>query len=93
MTIKIDADLKEDIQALAKNMGLSVSAIIENKLREVARDRRVVFEEELVLIPNAKFAKQLREIEDDIKQGRNVSGPFKDFEALENHLNSLGHAD
>lgn len=91
VTVKIDADLKKDAQELAKSLGLSLSAIVENKLREVVRERRVVFEEEF--IPNEKTAKELQEIEADIKAGRNLSGPFKTFNELEKHLNSLGHAD
>jgi addiction module RelB/DinJ family antitoxin len=91
VTVKIDADLKHDAQKLAKSLGLSLSAIVENKLREVVRQRRVVFEEDTV--PNEQTAKELRKIEADIKAERNLSGPFKTFGELEQHLNSLGHAD
>ncbi len=91
VTVKIDADVKQRAQKLAKSLGLSLSSIVENKLREVVRERRVVFEEEL--IPNAKTAKQLKQIEEDVRAGRNLSGPFKTFEEVEEHLNSLGYAD
>lgn len=93
VTIKIDDELKADIQKLAKNMGLSFSAIVENKLREVAVERRVIFEEELV--PNARTAKILHEAEEDWKGGRteNFSGPFSSFVELKTHLDHLGHAN
>jgi addiction module RelB/DinJ family antitoxin len=91
VTVKIDADVKQQAQQLAKKLGLSLSAIVENKLKEVVRDRRVVFEEELIL--NDKTAKELEKIEADIKASRNLSGPFKTFEELERHLNKLGNAD
>ncbi len=91
VTVKIDADVKQQAQSLAKKLGLSLSAIVENKLKEVVRERRVVFEEELV--PNDKTARELEKIEADIKTGRNLSGPFKTFEELERHLDTLGHAD
>lgn len=87
VTVKIDADVKQQAQKLAKSLGLSLSAIVENKLREVVRERRVIFDEEL--IPNEKTTKELKEIEADIKAGRNLSAPFKSFEELEKHLNSL----
>jgi addiction module RelB/DinJ family antitoxin len=90
ITVKIDADVKQQAQKLAKRLGLSLSAVVENKLREVVNERRVVFEEEL--IPNEKTAKELEIIEADIKVGRNLSGPFNTFEELERHLNNLGHA-
>ncbi len=91
VTVKIDADVKQQAQKLAKQLGLSLSAIIENKLREVVRDRRVVFEEEL--IPNEETAKELVKIEEDVRAGRNISEPFTSFEEIERHLNGLGHAD
>lgn len=84
VTIKIDDELKADVQALAKNMGLSFSAIVENKLREVRRERRVEFEEEL--IPNTKTAKLLREAEEDIKAGRNLSPTFDSVDDLFDYL-------
>jgi addiction module RelB/DinJ family antitoxin len=91
ITVKIDADVKEQAQKLAKRLGLSLSTVVENKLREVVSERRIVFEEEL--IPNKKTARELKEIEEDIKADRNLSGPFNTFEELERHLNNLGHAD
>ncbi len=91
VTVKIDADVKHQAQSLAKKLGLSLSAIVENKLKEVVRERRVVFEEEL--IPNEQTARELEKIEVDIKAGRNLNGPFKSVEELERHLHTLGHAD
>ena len=90
VTVKIDADVKQQAQKLAKQLGLSLSAIVENKLKEVVRERRVVFEEEL--IPNEITCRELEKIEADIEAGRNLSGPFNTFEELERHLNNLGHA-
>jgi addiction module RelB/DinJ family antitoxin len=90
ITVKIDADVKQEAQKLAQKLGLSLSSIVENKLREVVRERRVVFEEELV--PNQKTAKELEKIETDINSNLNLSRPFNSFEELERHLNSLGHA-
>jgi addiction module RelB/DinJ family antitoxin len=91
ITVKIDADVKQQAQKLAKRLGLSLSAVVENKLREVVNERRVIFEEEL--IPNTGTAKELEIIEADIKADRNLSGPFNTFEELERHLNNLGHAN
>jgi len=91
ITVKIDTQVKLEAQKLAQKLGLSLSAIIENKLREVVRDRRVVFEEEY--IPNEKTAKELAKAEDDIKHNRNVSGPFSTYAEVEEYLLSLGHGD
>ena len=91
VTVKIDADLKQEAQKMAKRMGLSLSAIVENKLREAVNERRVVFEEEFV--PSEQLAQALHDIEADVKAGRNLSKPFSTFEELEKHLNSLGNAN
>lgn len=90
ITVKIDAELKQQAQKLAQRLGLSLSTVVENKLREVVNERRVVFEEDL--IPNEKTAKELEIIEADIKANRNLSDQFNTFEELERHLNKLGHA-
>lgn len=87
VTIKIDSDVKQEAQKLAKSLGLSLSAIVENKLKEVIRDRKVVFEENPIF--NYKTAKELLEIEADIKAGRNLVGPFETPEALEKYLSGL----
>ena len=87
ITVKIDSNVKQEAQKLARSLGLSLSAIIENKLKEVIRDRKVIFEEELIF--NDKTAKELLEIEADIRAGRNVVGQFETSEALEKYLNSL----
>lgn len=60
VTIKIDAQLKQEAQQLAKSLGLSLSAIVENKLRQVVRERRVVFEEDPPAAPSKRAAKSPR---------------------------------
>jgi addiction module RelB/DinJ family antitoxin len=90
ITVKIDADVKQQAQQLAKKLGLSLSSIVENKLREVIRELKVIFEEEFV--PNEKTAKELETIEADIKANCNISGPFNSFEELERYLSGLSHA-
>lgn len=74
ITVKIDTQVKADVQKLAKSMGLSLSTIIENKLREVIRERRVTFEEPLV--PNAWLANELKEADKDIKNNIHQSPVF-----------------
>ena len=87
ITIKIDTNVKHEAQKLAKSLGLSLSSIVENKLKEAILDRRIVFSEEFTL--NEKTAKDLNLIEEDIKAKRNISGPFASLEELEAHLKSV----
>lgn len=91
ITIKIDTSVKLEAQKLAKGLGLSLSSIIENKLKEVIRERKVVFSEELVL--NKKSEKKLRQIELDIKAGRNISRPFSSIDEIKAYLNAPNDAN
>lgn len=91
LTLKIDNDVKAEAQELAKKLGLSLSAIVENQLRLVVKERRVVFEEEL--LPTEQTAKDLARIERDVRAGRHLRGPFSTHRELEEHLVSLGRAD
>ena len=86
VTIKIDSQLKKDSQELAKKLGLSLSAIVENKLREVVRDRRVVFEEELE--PTPYLEKIIRQVEKDLKTGKNITRRITGEEFIK-HLETL----
>jgi addiction module RelB/DinJ family antitoxin len=66
ITVKIDGEVKQQAQKLAQRLGLSLSSIVENKLKEVVSERRVVFEEEY--LPNEKTARELDKIEEDVKR-------------------------
>jgi antitoxin component of RelBE/YafQ-DinJ toxin-antitoxin module len=84
LTIKIDADIKADSQSLAKKLGLSLSSIIENKLREVVRERRVVFEDLPTLNDSTRL--ELLGIEKDVLSRKNLSPTMTSFAELKNHL-------
>jgi len=72
--------LKSDAQKLAKNFGLPLSAIVNIYLREFVREKRVVFSEPPM--PNAKTRKILDQALKDIKQGKNLIGPFETAEEM-----------
>jgi len=80
INIKTDKNLKKDAQALAKNFGLPLSAIVNTYLREFVREKRVVFSEPPM--PNAKTRKILDQALKDIKQGKNLVGPFETAEEM-----------
>jgi antitoxin component of RelBE/YafQ-DinJ toxin-antitoxin module len=86
LTIKIDADIKADSQSLAKKLGLSLSSIIENKLREVVRERRVVFEDLPTLNDSTKS--ELLSIEKDVLAGNNLSPAITSVNQLKSRLAS-----
>ncbi|OWK27324.1 MAG: hypothetical protein US76_03735 [Parcubacteria group bacterium GW2011_GWA2_38_13b] len=87
INIKTDKILKKDAQALAKNFGLPLSAIVNIYLREFVREKRVVFSEPLM--PNAKTRKLLDQAIADIKAGKNLAGPFKSAEEMTKSLKKI----
>ena len=80
INIKTDKNLKKDAQMLAKNFGLPLSAIVNTYLREFVREKRIIFSEPLM--PNAKTRKILDQAIADIKQGKNLVGPFETAEEM-----------
>lgn len=86
INIKTDKILKTKAQKVAKELGLPLGTIINAYLRDLVRERRVIISAGLT--PNTRTMKILEEIEEDIKNGRNASGPF-DSEGAIRHLRSL----
>lgn len=86
INIKMDKKLKRDAQKVAKDLGLPLGTIVNHYLRDLVRDKRIVFQAPLV--PNAKTRKILDEIGRDRKAGKNFDGPFTVSESIE-YLKSL----
>lgn len=84
-SVKLDKDVKKEASKLASQLGLNLSAIINASLKKFVAERRVVFS--LHSEFNAKTEKMMLQINDDIKKGKNIIGPFRNsddlFKALE----------
>lgn len=87
INIKTDKNLKKDAQRLAKNFGLPLSAVVNTYLREFVREKRIIFSEPQT--PNAKTRKILDQAVKDIKQGKNLVGPFESAEEMDKCLRSF----
>jgi len=79
-SIKLDKDVKEQASKLASELGLNLSSVINATLKKFVTERRVTFSVEPEL--NAKTQKKFLKIQDDIKKGKNLSGPFTNVEDL-----------
>lgn len=83
ISVKVDGDAKRGAQAVAKEMGLSLSAVINSHLHQIARSRRLEIDLDIRPEPQtAKTAKIIEEIEAEKARGE-VYGPFEAEEALE----------
>jgi len=87
LNVKMDSELKTELQKTAEDIGLPVSLILTNLTRQFINEKRITFG--VQYIPNKKTAKILREIDRDIKLGRNISGPFNTGKEATDYLRSL----
>lgn len=67
LNIKTDSDLKKKAQAVASDLGLSLSVILNNYLKELIATERVIFEK--TLVPNKRTQKILDQTLKNIKEG------------------------
>ncbi|PJE73744.1 MAG: hypothetical protein COV02_00835 [Candidatus Terrybacteria bacterium CG10_big_fil_rev_8_21_14_0_10_41_10] len=87
INIKADKEVKESAQALAKDLGLPLSGIINALLKEFVRNRSVSFS----AVPKMTRALEnvLGKVENDIKNKKNIVGPFRTAEEMNKYLDSL----
>ena len=79
LNVKTDRKLKRDAQKVAQELGLPLGTIINAYLKELIREKRVVFSEPPA--PNVRTQKLLRRIVSD-RIGRDSRGPFTYEEAI-----------
>ncbi|MEK7117307.1 MAG: hypothetical protein AAB861_00860, partial [Patescibacteria group bacterium] len=84
--IKADKDIKEKAGRTAKEMGLPLSTVVNAYLRQFIAERRITFS--VPLKPSKKLEKILRETDQDIKEGKNIEGPFYTAEDMMKSLKS-----
>jgi len=84
INVKTDKQLKAKAQKVAKEMGLSLGTIINHSLRELVQEKMVVFS--VPLVPNKKTERLIKEVERDIKLGRNISRGFSAGKEMDEYL-------
>lgn len=76
--IKADKEVKENAVKAAKDLGLNLSDVINASLRNFIRTREIVFSDTPQMTP--ELEKLLEKVEEDIKEGRNLSSRFTSVE-------------
>ena len=74
INVKIDVRRKKKAQQLARDLGLSLGAVVNRYLDIFLTEGRIVFEKPE--IPNAETRKALREARAALKTGKNISPGF-----------------
>ncbi|TSA44273.1 hypothetical protein D4R49_00430 [bacterium] len=67
ISLKIDIDVRNRARSVAKRIGIPLSMVVNQQLKQFADERRIEFYEPL--IPNAKTRKILDEALRDIREG------------------------
>ncbi len=86
LNVKTHKKLKEEAQKVAKELGLPLGTIINAYLRELVREKRVLFS--VPPIPNMRTQKLLKKIMHDMRKGKNAHGPFT-YEGAIEYLSTL----
>lgn len=85
--IKSDKEVKENAQKAAKELGLTLTDVINAALRNFIRTREVIFSNTPRMTP--KLEKIVEKVEKDLKTGKNIFGPFHSAEEANEFLDSL----
>jgi antitoxin component of RelBE/YafQ-DinJ toxin-antitoxin module len=88
INIKADKDIKIKAQKTAKKIGLSLSSIMNAYLRHFVKTKEVYFSAEPKHIMSSTLEKTLREVENDLKTGKNLSPAFSSALEMDKYLNS-----
>lgn len=85
--VKANKEVKENAQKAARELGLTLSDVINASLRNFIRTREVYFSHTPRM--TLELEKLLDKVEEDIKNNRNLSPRFKTAKAAIGYLDSL----
>lgn len=84
LTIKTDANTKDELKSFAAELGVSTTAFVNMLVKQALRERRIVLS--ATLEPTPYLEKILHEVEADIKTSKNISPEFGSVDELFEHL-------
>lgn len=85
--LKTDKEVKENAQKLASELGISLSDVINSSLRNFIRTRTVMISDIPQMTP--ELERLLGQVEEDIKNKKNLSGPFSTSREMDEYLDNL----
>ena len=86
INVKTDKALKEQAKKVARELGLSLSDVVNESLRQMVKNREVNFSAVPRMTPELEVL--LGRVEEDIKKGRNLSPVFTSAEEAILYLHS-----
>lgn len=86
-SVKTDKKLKKEAQEVAKKLGLPLSLVINQYLRQFVKDKQVTFFD--TSKPNVKTSELFTKIVQDIENHKNISKSLNSFDEVKSHLKKL----
>jgi len=83
-SIKLDKNIKSEATELAKDLGLSLSSVINATLKQFVSERRVVFSSTPLF--NDKTRKEFLLMKADVENGKDISKSFTNTKDLKKEL-------
>jgi len=87
INIKTNKEVKANVQRLAKELGISMSDIINASLRNFIRTREVRISSVPRMTP--ELERIIGKAREDFKNKKNISGPFFTAEEMDAYLDKL----
>ena len=87
INIKTEKEIKENAQKIAKDIGLSLSDVVNASLRNFIRTREVYFSAIPRMTP--EFERLIGRIDKDIKKKKNLSPSLSSSEKINDYLDNL----
>ena len=84
INIKTDAEVKEQAQQVADELGVPLSTVLNGYLKQFIRDKKVTFSAAPRM--SAQLEETIAEAEKDIAHN-DLVGPFESAEEMNNYLN------
>lgn len=87
INFKVDKEVKEEAQKLAKELGMPLSSIINSQLKQLLRTRSFELNATPTMTPFLEDI--IAQIEEDRKLGRNFSPEFSSIEEMLEQLDNI----
>ena len=84
--LKTDKEVKEGAQKVARDLGLTLSAVINASLKQFVRSREAYFS--LVPRMTPELERIIARAEEDLKKGRRISPLFSSARAMDEYLDA-----
>lgn len=88
MTIRIDKNLKKNVDSLFKNLGTNTNSAINMFLRQCDREQGLVFTPSMTPSPSKELLESLQEIE-NYKNGKVELDSYDDVKSLRKTLKDI----